>query len=420
MTEDDSSDTELVYDDMQPHCHQEPLDLTQTSPQSLASLPRRPRALPRHGSFSDSEASVDGGDKENPFMLLQQQLMKLEREKIGLKDSHMESCLEAEAQSRQANDDGPHRFSTASPDDWPACDDDWDNECEENALPPSMARSKQNQSKVVVASPLSKCALRELERSRKRLRKSFDFPKEISQGRIVTPLTESASALTSIAGTRPQHWVSGRSMKLERIGIRKSDAYKTPSSKRSLQLATATRAPFSLEIATRNTTKQSTKAFTPSFLGKQLNGNTDCEVNDNEEPWYQRTKTNQSGKRNSKTSSKRKTQGPLMQKYTKLRAAMSADILRLQSRMSMQDPRKDKPYIDVQLVGGSTPLLERHVVVLGKIDEANLAWIVLEKSICGPCVLRVYNPIQLRMEHMANNNGVATVVICTRFHEVLL
>ncbi|KAI2510019.1 hypothetical protein MHU86_4445 [Fragilaria crotonensis] len=386
MTDNDSSDVEIVYDGTQQHCDQDPFEFTQASPMSLASLPRRSRALPQQDSSSDSEASANGDGGENLFQVLQQQLMKQEMENVGLKDSHNDSRDEPVAQSGRPSENAQPHFPTASPDDWPDCDD------------------------------ACKHALIELERSRKRLRKSLDFPKEISHARVVTPWTESTSALTSIVGTRPQHWIAGRMKKLERIGIRELDAFRTPSSKRPMQLGKATRPPFSLENASRMTVRQSTKSFAPALLGKQLTSNIDYELNENAEPWYQRTKTNQPGKRSIKAASKKKIQGPLMQKYTELRAAMNADIVRLQSRMSMHDPRKGKPYLDVQLMGTSTPLLDRHVVVMGKIDET-FAWIVLEKPIPGPCVLRVYNPIRLRLEPV-RCNGIGTVVICTRFHEV--
>jgi hypothetical protein len=416
MTDDDSG-VEIVYDGTQQHCHQDPFEFTQASPMSLASLPCRSRALPLQDSSSDSEASVDGGGEENLFEVLQQQLMKQEMDNVGLQVARNDSCDEPVAQSGLPNEDQPPRFPTASPEDWPACDDDWYEETRKQSPPPVITRPKQIRLSKDDDFPLSKHAQRELEQSRKRLRNSLNFPKEVSQGRIATPWTESANALTSIVGSRPQHWVTGRMQKLERIRIRELDSFRTPSSKRSLQLATATRAPFSLENVSRTTANQSTKSFTPAILGKQLIGKIDCEGNENEEPWYQRTKTSQSGKRTGKAASKKKIQGPLMQKYAKLRAAMSADIVRLQSRMSIHDPRKDKPYLDVQLVGTSTPLLERHVVVMGKIDET-FAWIVLETNICGPCVLRVYNPIRLRLEPVVGH-GIGTVVICTRFQERL-
>ncbi|KAI2510250.1 hypothetical protein MHU86_4128 [Fragilaria crotonensis] len=306
MTDNDSSDVEIVYDGTQQHCDQDPFEFTQASPMSLASLPRRSRALPQQDSSSDSEASANGDGGENLFQVLQQQLMKQEMENVGLKDSHNDSRDEPVAQSGRPSENAQPHFPTASPDDWPDCDDAWYDETREESHPPVTVRPKQNRLSMDDDIPLSKHALIELERSRKRLRKSLDFPKEISHARVVTPWTESTSALTSIVGTRPQHWIAGRMKKLERIGIRELDAFRTPSSKRPMQLGKATRPPFSLENASRMTVRQSTKSFAPALLGKQLTSNIDYELNENAEPWYQRTKTNQPGKRSIKAASKKK------------------------------------------------------------------------------------------------------------------
>ena len=95
---------------------------------------------------------------------------------------------------------------------------------------------------------------------------------------------------------------------------------------------------------------------------------------------------------------------------------MTADIVRLQSKMSMQDPRKEKVYMDVQLMGSATALLDRHFVVLGKFDNT-FAWIILDKAVNGPKRLRVYNPIPLIIEPAEGR--VTHVVICTQLYETL-
>jgi hypothetical protein len=422
----DDSDTEIVYeaDDIQ-HLHQEPaFELTQSSVRSFASLPstRRRRFLQRPDF--DSSDSESAAHDENPFEQLQKQLLKKEKENNPVKESSSATAIQHtsmhnDCEPEEPNNDQP--LPTSSPEDWPLCNDDWNDD--RNEEPPRQKKhnktKRQDDFPTMHTTRTHDIVKRELERSRKRLRKSQDFQRDIAvtQASIVTPSTQSTKAKNSIVGTRPQHWgvTATPLMKRMRTSTRLSDTF-TPFSNRSSQLAKATRGPFSLKNDTKTPTskRNETKSFTPANLGKLTSAAE--ELKENDQPWYHRT-NNTPTTRNKITP--KKAVGPLVQKLAKLRAAMNADIVRLQSKMSIQDPRKDKLYMDVQLLGDATPLLEHHVIVLGKIDE-KLAWIVFDKLLSGPKRLRFYNPIPLKIAAPSSGeNTITHVVICTQFHEIL-
>lgn len=416
----DGSDAEIVYerDDSRQHLHQYPFELNQPSPLSLASLPLRPRprrVLQPQESSSDSETGSVTNDEENPFELLQQQLLTKEGRRTVFTDKASFETEKRLSNTRiPPNDSEQTHFPTASPEDWPVCNNDWNDDTNEERLPAKRTKPKRAQYLPNGHCPISDVVQKELERSRKRFRKTFDFSRLTPQISVVTPLTQSTTTDTSIAGLRPKHWGGAK----ER-GARLSDSFMTQFPSRSLKLTMDTRGTFSLSSAakTSKSVKCPTKSFTPSSLGKHVVANTtdDELLKENEQPWYLRTKATP-GHRNSKSTPKKKAIGPLLQKLGNLRASLTADVVRLQSNMSMQNPRKEKVYMDIQLLGSATAMLDRHSVVLGKFDNT-YAWIVLEKAVSGPKRLRVYNPIPLRIEPA--EGPVTHVVICTQLYEIL-
>jgi hypothetical protein len=261
----------------------------------------------------------------------------------------------------------------------------------------------------------------------------------------------------SIIGLRPNHW-GFTATPYARPGSSKLEARSlSANSGRRLASATTPQSAFSAHSRTsrlaRATTKRGPLSFnndttaslsihkTPSKPTSTLTSFTPAFIRDSEVPVdddRDSTKENTAARRNvkpwflSENSSKprskcsastpKKTAGPLQQKLAQLRASTNADIVRLQSGMysSIHDPRKDKVYMDVELIGAcDTTQLEHHTVSLGKIIDneksTTLAWIVFLDKKVQQKRLRIYNPIPLKIA--APKSKVTHVVIGTQFHQ---
>jgi hypothetical protein len=342
--------------------------------------------------------------------------------------------------------------------DWPNHNDEW----EENAHRKIRKRqstfpSKQRDLKISFSQ--NEVIHKDLERTRKKMLATARIKGCLSESFVTNntlhistePLSREDS--TSIVGSRPLHWVANSHGSIfkdiinsqaikssSKLGKVKSSNIRLP-----LQVAVNSCAPFSLKSNFTNnslTKLTSKKIFIPNAFTKVMTNS--IELNENESSVSDRYKDISFSKtvlgsieKGRKTTSKKKTSpGPLVQRFHALRAERNADILRLRSRLSLQDPRRNKPFVDLNLwkttfdgqttsLSTTTELWGRYLAFPCKAYEDNymepsLCWVLLEQSPMKQAglLLRVYNPVIISMQD-GGNSCVSKVIICTQFHEWL-
>jgi hypothetical protein len=341
--------------------------------------------------------------------------------------------------------------------DWPNNNDEWEEETDGRRRKQQRILERK-QKNVEISFSQNEVIHKDLERTRKKMlvasmKKGLKRQTlETNKVSLVSPQPISKEDSTSIVGSRPHHWVANSQGSIFKDPIN-SQTVKASSTKLGkdhlthgrlpLQLAVTSRAPFSLRnnFINHSLTKSTPqKTFSPNVFTKVVTNS--IELKENASSTFDRHKevslskaglgSKEKGHR--ATSKKKSSPGPLMKRLHTIRAERNADILRLQSRLSLQDPRRNKPFVDLNLwelsIEGqptlpSSTLWGRYLAFPCTAydddhPESSRCWVLLEQSPMNHIglILRVYNPVIVHMQDV-ENSCIMKVIICTQFHEWL-